>query len=99
MPEPVQTVADLISVLQRLNPQMPVLVESCDGDGCDVAAVEVLVMQELDGHGGHGRYQFPTEADRLMSRRNAWQVRESGPLPTRVGEVFAAVVIHRRTTP
>ena len=52
-------------------------------------------MQELNGHGRHGRFQFPTEAERLISRRNAWESSEDGPLPTRVGEVFAAVVLRR----
>ena len=73
---------------------MPVLVESTRS-GSDPAAVDVLVMQELADHGRHGRYQFPTAADGLISRRNAWQISESGPLPTRVGEVFAAAIIHR----
>ncbi len=95
MSEPVQTVGDLLRALQQLDPDMPVLIESaCSGADC--AAVDVLVMQELADYGGQGRYQFPPDAERLISRRNAWQISEDGPPPTLVGEVFAAAVIHRR---
>ena len=94
MYEPVRTVGELIARLQLLPPETLVLVESTRS-GYESCAVDVLVMQELAGHGRHGRYQFPTEAERLISRRNAWQSTEDGPLPTRVGEVFAAVVLRR----
>ncbi len=90
----VQNVGELIRALSLLDPDMPVLIESTRS-GFEPAAVDVIVMQELAGHGGHGRFQFPTDAERLISRRNAWESTEDGPLPTRVGEVFAAVVLRR----
>jgi hypothetical protein len=94
VPELVRTVGELLRALQQLDPDMPVLIESARS-GADRAAVDVLVMQELADYGGQGRYQFPTDAERLISRRNAWQISEGGPQPTLVGEVFAAAVIHR----
>ena len=90
----VQNVGELIRALQLLDPDMPVLIESTRS-GFEPAAVDVMVMQELAGHGRHGRFQFPTDAERLISRRNAWESTEDGPLPTRVGEVFAAVILRR----
>ena len=90
----VQNVADLIEALRHLDPDMPVLIESTRS-GYDPCAVDVLVMQELNGHGRHGRFQFPSDAERLINRRNAWESTEDGPLPTRVGEVFAAVILRR----
>ena len=90
----VRTVRDMRSALSLLDPDMPVLIESTRS-GYGPCAVDVMVMQELDGHGRHGRFQFPTEAGRLISRRNAWESTEDGPPPTLVGEVFAAVILRR----
>ena len=91
----VQNVGELIRALQQLDPGVPVLIEG-SRSGFEPAAVDVMVIQELAGHGGHGRFQFPTDAERLISRRNAWQISEDGPPPTLVGQVFAAAVIFRR---
>ena len=91
----VQNVGELIRALQQLDPDMPFLIESTRS-GFEPAAVDVMVMQELAGHGGHGRFQFPTEAERLIRRRNAWEITEDGPPPAVVGAVFAAAVILRR---
>ncbi len=95
---PPATVAELRRLLDRLPPDMPVLVDAYEAAFSPIATASLIAVQELSGRPSYaGRFEHVADAARTVAGVDAaaWMISEPGPLPQLVGEPVMALVLRR----
>ncbi|MFV1360678.1 hypothetical protein ABFV47_27025 [Mycolicibacterium fortuitum] len=94
---PPKTVAELRQLLDQLPPDALVLVDGYEAAYSPIESAALTEVQELSGRPSYlGRFEHPVDAARAVAGEDAagW-ITEPGPLPQRVGEPIAALVLRR----
>ncbi|QZT56205.1 hypothetical protein [Mycolicibacterium austroafricanum] len=94
---PPTTVAELRRLLDQLPPDALVLVDGYEAAYSPISSATLTQVQELSGRPSYlGRFEHPSDAERAVAGEDAagW-ITEPGPLPQRVGEPIAALVLRR----
>ncbi|OBB25536.1 hypothetical protein A5763_18940 [Mycolicibacterium fortuitum] len=95
---PPTTVAELRRLLEQLPGDALVLVDGHEAAYAAIGAAALVEVQELSGRPAYlGRFEHLADAERAVAGEDAaaWAISDPGPLPQRVGEPIAALVLRR----